>query len=175
MTLGLAALLALAGVAVDPPYDSTESGAAAEVAVVLSGDVDDLRVRHAVALWRAGRVRRIVTTGTGVGGDDGHTMRETAIKLGVPAAAVLVEGRSRSTRENLLFASELLRRHGWRRAALVTSRSHMGRALRVARRVDDRIEWLPEAVPDAGPPARRLRNRVREWGRFAWYAARGWI
>jgi uncharacterized SAM-binding protein YcdF (DUF218 family) len=160
---------------VDPPYDAQASQTRADAALVLSGDVDYLRVRHAAALQTSGLVRFVIVTGTGVGGDSAVELAAQARQSGVTAAAIVREERSQNTRENLANAAAIIRAHGWRRIALVTSASHMGRALRVARRVMPDLDWVPAPVPDAGPRARIYRTRLAEWAKLGWYGLRGWI
>jgi uncharacterized SAM-binding protein YcdF (DUF218 family) len=172
--VGLLPAMVLGAAVVDPPYREAAHGVA-DAALVLSGDVDYLRIRHAAALHAGGRVKLLLVTGAGVGGDSGRELAKQAQLRGVPAGAILVEERSTTTRENLLNAAPMVRERGWTRVALVTSASHMGRALRAARRTMPEIEWVPAAVPDAGPPARIYRSRLGEWVKLAGYAARGWI
>ena len=146
-----------------------------DAALVLSGDVDYLRLKRAGGLYREGQVRLIVLTGAGVGGDSALAMREFAERrLDVPASAIILEARSSTTRENLEFVAPLLRQSSVRQVALVTSSSHMGRALRTARRLVPDVEWLPVPVDDAGPPARVRRTRFAEWSKLVWYWLRGW-
>jgi uncharacterized SAM-binding protein YcdF (DUF218 family) len=166
--------MVLGAAVVDPPYRPAADDVA-DAALVLSGDVDYLRIRHAAALQTRGRVKLLMVTGAGVGGDSGRELAKQAQRLGVPADAILVEERSTTTRENLLNAAPIVRERGWTRLALVTSASHMGRALRAARRAVPEVEWVPSAVADAGPPARIYRTRLGEWVKLAGYAARGWI
>jgi uncharacterized SAM-binding protein YcdF (DUF218 family) len=160
---------------VDPPYDGPTPAGRAEAALVLSGDVDYLRIQHAAALQTAGRVGFVLVTGTGVGGDSAVQLAAEARRLGVPENAIVREERSQTTRENLLNAGPIVHEHGWRRVALVTSASHMGRAVRVARRVMPEVEWVAVPVPDAGPRGRVYRTRLAEWAKLAWYAVRGWV
>lgn len=168
--------LALLGLGlVDPPHGRAALPLTADGAVVLSGDVDYLRVRHAAALYAAGTFPRILLTGHGVGGDSALEMRSEAVKAGVPEEAIVLELRSTTTRENLTYAAPLVRAQGWRRIALVTSASHMGRAERAARRALPEVEWLPVPVEDAGPARRRCATRLAEWVKLAYYAVRGWI
>lgn len=177
VALGLAAAAALAlAAAVDPPCREAPSPLRADAALVLSGDVGELRTKRAVALVLAGEARYLVLTGSQrmVGGDSALSLARSALAAGVPAERVLCETESRSTRENLLLARPLLESFGLRRVALVTSRSHLLRALRTARRAAPRVEWLPVAVPDAGDPGRRARNRLLEWLKLAGYLLRGW-
>jgi len=178
--LGLAAAAAAAAAAlvlglVAPPYGAASAPAPADAALVLSGDVDCLRAAKAAALYRDGRVRFVLVTGAGVGGDSAAVLRQALLRAGVPDAAIVVETRSTTTRENLALAAPLVRGRGWRRLALVTSASHMGRALAVARRALPEVEWLAVPARDAGPAGRRFRQRLAEWGKLAGYWLRGWV
>jgi uncharacterized SAM-binding protein YcdF (DUF218 family) len=147
---------------------------AVDAALVLSGDVDLLRVRRAAALYRENQVGALLLTGAGVAGDNALALRQEAVKLGVPADAILTETVSTTTHENLLFAAPIIRAQGWRRVALVTSEAHMGRAERVARKVMPEVEWVPVSVPDVGPASRVYKQRLMEWIKLAGYWLRGW-
>lgn len=175
-TAGLAilvvALIAL-GASRAPGHSPPAARVTAEAALVLSGDVEYLRVARAAALYRAGAVPLLVVTGAGVGGDDAEALRDECVRLGVPRDRILVEAASTSTRENMLFVAPLLRARGLRRVALVTSDLHMGRAERAARRVMPEVEWVMVPVEDAGVPSPR-RARLQEWGKLLWYLARRW-
>lgn len=93
------------------------------------------RVEAAVALARAGRVGQLVMSG-GVDEEDG---RVEAVEMDAMARAagyagpVLHEGRSQSTRENLLLSRPILEGAGVRRVIVVTEPSHLWRAGRLAR------------------------------------------
>jgi uncharacterized SAM-binding protein YcdF (DUF218 family) len=69
-------------------------------------------------------------------------------KEGVPAGSVLLEESSSNTEENISAGLARLsaERFAPKRVLLVTHRSHMRRALAVAREQSSKIEWL--AVPD---------------------------
>jgi len=164
----------LAAVTLDPPYGPVVPVHDAQVALVLSGDVDYRRVERAVELYRQGRVRALMVTGAGVGGDSAVELAKVALAGGVAATDLVVEPRSVSTRENVLRSVDVLRRRGWRRIALVTSSSHMRRALGVARRAAPELEWVAVPVPDPGHARRIYRARVQEWVKWGWYLTRGW-
>ena len=146
----------------------------ADAALVLSGDVDYLRVKRAGALVRAGQVKALLLTGHGIGGDSAEEMRKVAIAEGVADAAIVVEPASTTTRENLTFAAPIVQEHGWHRIALVTSQSHLARALAAARKAMPDVDWVPAPVPDAGPPSRAGRQRAEEVFKHLWYILRGW-
>ena len=95
------------------------------------------RLLHTLWLYRAGRIRRIVVSGgSGALNPQPGTRSEaqelrTLLRLaGVPDSVILVENRSRNTRENALFTKELLARHpDIRSTVLITSAFHQRRAL----------------------------------------------
>lgn len=93
------------------------------------------RFTNALWLYRARRVRRIVISG-GSGSTQPTATSEAAelatlLRLaGVPARDLLLEERSRNTRENALYTKELLARHPEiKTLVLVTSAFHQRRAL----------------------------------------------
>ena len=95
----------------------------------LSGAAD--RVVAAARLWRTGQVDRIVLAGgTGAAISEAELMARFAVDLGVPRAAMVLEGESRTTRENALRVAATLRdnRLGTD-IALVTSAMHLPRAM----------------------------------------------
>ena len=87
-----------------------------------------LRTEHGVALWRTGRVDRIVLTG-GVG-RHGPAEAVVAARLaraaGVPEAALVIEDGSATTFDNLRRALDLIPRDA--AIVLVSNRWHLPRA-----------------------------------------------
>jgi uncharacterized SAM-binding protein YcdF (DUF218 family) len=91
------------------------------------------RIWHAARLYHLGLAPRIIVSGGG-GGDTGMSeadaMRLFLTDLGVPKEAIVNEGESLNTIENIRYVRKLVKEG---RVALVTSASHMPRALRLAR------------------------------------------
>jgi uncharacterized SAM-binding protein YcdF (DUF218 family) len=108
------------------------------------------RVAGILHLYRAGRIRRIIISG---GSNDliGSGLLTEARHLGhllgaagVPLARILVEERSRNTRENALFTKQLLANHPEIQSlVLVTSAYHQRRALGCFRKVGLRPTAFP--------------------------------
>ena len=95
------------------------------------------RVWHAARLYRAGKAPAVIISGTN---DLGSTSLALS-HLGVPSSAILVDGKSRNTAENLQYSADLLggeeRFRGRKpRVLLVTSAWHMRRSMLLARRED---------------------------------------
>jgi uncharacterized SAM-binding protein YcdF (DUF218 family) len=127
-------------------------------------------------------VRLLVLTGGEPGpGDSAESLREVALRLGVPAEAIRMEQVSRSTRGSMLAVRDLLEREGVRALAVVTSPYHQRRAVWTARRSLPGIEivsrpadpafWTPEGWWKT-PFGRRIV--IGEYVRLGYYLLRGW-
>ncbi|KEF33364.1 hypothetical protein RDMS_12675 [Deinococcus sp. RL] len=118
------------------------------------------RLDHALALYRAGVVRRIVVTGGRQPGDP-HTEGAVGVQYlraaGVAASALLAETKSRTTADNLRGARALL--PPGTPVTLVTDPAHMPRALGLARALGMRANASPS--PLNWPPDWRYRGRER--------------
>jgi uncharacterized SAM-binding protein YcdF (DUF218 family) len=124
-------------------YSHEQCSSPADAAIVLGAAVWDgrpspvfeERIKHALDLYRADQVRRIVFTG-GVGlGDqlaESQVARAYALARGIPAGVILYETRSRTTRENLQEAVQLLGGRG-AEVLIVSDPLHMRRAVTIAR------------------------------------------
>src|SRR5258706_6486759 len=103
----------------------------ADVAIVLGGGElgstasPNNRAWHALELYRAGKVRRILVTGRSVAPE----ARATLIAWGVPESDVLTEPVSTSTSEEAKRCKHLMPEAQLNSALLVTSAMHMPRAL----------------------------------------------
>ena len=96
------------------------------------------RIWHAARLYHRGVAPRIIVSGGSfsaqVGGPattEAEAMRQFLMDLGVPSAAIVEDGRSLNTIENMANVRALVQD---KPIALVTSGFHMPRALRLARR-----------------------------------------
>lgn len=56
-------------------------------------------------------------------------MNDLLVEWGLPREVILTEPTSRNTRENALRAAAIIRDRGWERVLLVTSATHMRRAV----------------------------------------------
>jgi uncharacterized SAM-binding protein YcdF (DUF218 family) len=109
------------------------------------------RVEAGVAAWKAGLAPWLLFTGgrtdpsvwadlrAGIYGAQARErsgvaeaagMRDHARALGVPAEAILLEERARSTEENARYAASMMAERGLRRALVVTQPFHLRRSLR---------------------------------------------
>ena len=124
-------------------FGTTVSDEPADAAIVLGAavwgsDVSPVfkeRINHALELRRSGKVRRIIFTG-GQGNrnelTEASAARQYAIEQGISAADILVEEKSHTTYENLLFAREVAIARGLKRVLIVSDPLHMKRAVTMA-------------------------------------------
>ena len=123
------------------------------------------RVLAGVEAWRKGMAPSLMMTGK----LEAERMRQRAVKLGVPAASVLVEPTALTTRENAVRCAALMRAHGMSRALVVTQGYHRPRAVAAFRKVG----VAAEAYRFAGRT--RWKLRAREVVAWLAYRARGWV
>ena len=134
----------------------------ADVAIVLGAAVDGdapspvfaERIGWGVRLYRDGRVGKLLFTG-GYGEGSRHAealvARAAAMREGVPAEDILVETRSRTTRQNLVEAQRVMQAEGLETALIVSDPLHMMRAMTMA-------EDLGLAASGSPTPTSRYRS-----------------
>jgi uncharacterized SAM-binding protein YcdF (DUF218 family) len=93
------------------------------VLVVLGGRPD--RADRAAELFKQGDAPKVLVSGLG----DNASNKNTLEQNGVPKAAIILEPKSHTTRENAEFSIAILRQMGAKRVILVTSWYHSRRAL----------------------------------------------
>lgn len=93
------------------------------------------RIRHAIDLYEAGYVEKIIFTGGITDGADfaeSVVSRDFAIRNHIPEEDILIETQSLITEENFLFAGELAEKNGLSSFLVVSDPLHMKRALLMA-------------------------------------------
>lgn len=113
----------------------------------LSGSTD--RTWHAARLYHAGKAPLIIASSGNVWVYPKSQSKADAMGMllnafGVPDDAILIEGRSRNTRQNAVFTAKLAADRGIRQVLLVTSYWHLRRAEAAFRRVG--LDIIPVAI-----------------------------
>ena len=85
------------------------------------------RVLTGARLWKQHRFGLVVLSGSPAA--ETACMEDLITSLGVPAALVTREARSRNTRENARFTADILRARGVETVVVVTSATHLRRAV----------------------------------------------
>lgn len=144
IAVGVLALWLLALAIEIVAYSTERNDGPADAAIVLGAatwngqpsPVFEERIKHAIDLYQAGRVKALIFTG-GVG--EGEDIAESiavsryAIAHGVAPQNVFCETASHFTHENLLGAKAIVEMQGFNRVLVVSDPLHMRRALTMAR------------------------------------------
>lgn len=174
------------------PLRLVEAPRPADAIVVFAGGVGESgqagggyqeRVKTAVDLYRGGFAPRMVfESGYAFAFKEAEIMRDLAISLGVPPAAIVLETHGTNTYDDVIRVREVLRAQQWRRILLVSSPYHMRRALLVWRKQAPEIEVVATPVPksqfythERGASLDQLRGLAREYAALAVYWWRGWL
>ncbi|HKE57781.1 MAG TPA: YdcF family protein [Pyrinomonadaceae bacterium] len=128
------------------------------------------RINHALDLYRQGKVRKIIFTG-GQGNSNEPTeasaARAYAIQNGVNGGDVLIEQRSHTTFENLVYAKQVADANALQKVLIVSDPLHMKRAILMAQDIG------LDAYPSPTPTTRYQgwRSQTTELGRETYYYA----
>ena len=110
-------------------------------------DVMKDRVEAAIALYRAGRVQKVLFSGDNrfVNYNEPEKMREYALSLGLPDEAIALDYAGRRTYDTCYRARDIF---GLRKVVLVTQRYHLPRALYTCRRLGlDAVGYVADKRP----------------------------
>lgn len=159
------------------------------VDVEMSAAID--RLFKAAQLYRAGKGRVLIVAGGKLPWSpsapaEAELMQALLVEWGVPAAAIVLEGDSRNTRENAVNSAVLLEKLGCDRPLLVTSAAHMARSVAAFERLGVAVFAVStdvRVIRDAGvtvfdflPDAEALlmtTEALREWLGRRVYELRG--
>ena len=206
LPLGAGLLLAVVSTGM-PRIESREAARGADVVVVLGGGAQTVSVGGLVVgeLQGASRLRAmeaarvfkligaslVVASGGTPGGSEllqpeSEPLRDAMIAVGVPATAIVQESASQTTRDQARLVAPVLRAHNAGRFVLVTSPTHMRRALAVFRA--EGLDPVPSVAPlrseHLKPPPLLLPSAdalwlsdqvVYEYGATAYYWWSGWL
>lgn len=150
----------------------------ADIIIVLSGDDEGQRLRHAFSLYQRGYAREILLSGaTNLWEETGiDLMKKYLIQLGVPQKDILSEKLSESTVENASFSRHLLEERGLKSAIVVTSPTHTRRVSIIFKKIfSPKIRASVSSDPNAfqgdawwhDPSSRRAV--IREYFQMCWY------
>ena len=137
-------------------YSNTRSDGPADAAIVLGAavwstgvsPVFEERINHGIDLYQNRKVRKLIFTG-GQGNSNEPTessaARRYALQRGIPASDILIEEKSHTTYENILYAKQIAAAHGLRKVLIVSDPLHMKRAVSMA--LDVGLDADPSPTP----------------------------
>jgi uncharacterized SAM-binding protein YcdF (DUF218 family) len=149
-------------------YGNVGSDGPADAAIVLGAAVWGTqvspvfkeRINHGIDLYQNRKVRKLIFTG-GQGNSTEPTesaaARRYALQRGVPASDILIDQKSHTTYENILYAKQIADAHGVRKVLIVSDPLHMKRAVAMARDVG----FVAEPSPTLTTRYQGLRSQAR--------------
>jgi uncharacterized SAM-binding protein YcdF (DUF218 family) len=154
----------------------------------LPGDETYERCRYAAWIHQQLPETPVLVCGGIESGDsrpDAAVMRQLLEQAGVPSASIWSEDRSRSTYENALFGSQILKRNRIENIALVVDATSMPRAEACFRKQGIDVVPAPCRFRQVGPlneelwpswkAIRRNEATLHEALGYGWYWLRGWV
>jgi len=170
----------------------SESFRAEDLAVSAPSEASALRALEAARVYRLVQTPLVIPSG-GPGGEAGKgepestVMRRVLEANGVPVERILEETMASSTRQEALVLAEMLAARGVSRVVVITSPTHMRRALGALAAAGVQAVGSPSSEhsesrrPAAGPllPSERAlsdsRQALREVMALIYYSGRGWL
>jgi uncharacterized SAM-binding protein YcdF (DUF218 family) len=138
------------GVLLEGPQPPLER---ADAIVVISGDESQARLSEGIRLFRAGWAPKLIFSGAAQDGvlSNARAMELTAVELGVPPSAMLLEPEAMDTFGNAVYTRQIMVSNRMSSAILVTSPYHLHRASLTFKSVlqDTDIRIIPRAAPDS--------------------------
>lgn len=98
----------------------------------------EARVQHAVNLYKQGFGKKIIMSGGNDKEDNKNeatTMKQIAEELKVPSSDIILENKSTSTYENVLFSGKIMHQLGLNSVIIVTEPFHSPRASLIAKKM----------------------------------------
>ncbi len=133
------------------------------------GPIARSRVLEGIRQYQAGVAPRLLMTGGAVQNQfvEAEVMQQFARSQGVPADAVLAEGKARNTIQNAYYSYKIMQAHDWSSALVVSSPSHLRRASLIFSLYP--LAWQMHAAP--WPPDYPLWKLVWFWCSEAGYTS----
>lgn len=165
-------------------HDGQPSFQSADVIIVLgagSPTVVSRRASHAATLWHDGVADNIICTGGDIFNgrrSESEFCERTLLRLDVPSEAIHLETESRSTEENAIHASTIMKQYGWRSAIVVSDDYHLWRAQLIFEEQFESTDWAVTTssaqLTQSPVPRRFYGNAVfREVMATYWHVGKG--
>lgn len=116
------------------------------------------RVTEAVAEYQRGVAPRLILSGAAAHNSfvESQGMARTAASMGIPADALFEEPHALDTIQNACYSIEIMHRHGWRSAEVISSAAHLPRAGLIFSGAT--VDWRLHAAPPVVPPSAIYRS-----------------
>jgi uncharacterized SAM-binding protein YcdF (DUF218 family) len=148
--VALTVVITGSGLLLEGPQPALEH---ADAIVVISGDESQARLSEGIRLFRAGWAPKLIFSGAAQDGvlSNARAMEMTALELGIPASAMLLEPEAMDTFGNAVYTRRIMTENGMKSAILVTSPYHLHRAALTFQSVYEGsdIRIIPRSAPDS--------------------------
>lgn len=134
-----------------------------------------LRLDEAVSLYRRGYAPNIIVSGA-KGEDEkiseAEAMRNYLVQQGIPPECIHLEAASFNTYQNLANSKIIMERLGYRQAVIVSSASHIRRAVALAQTLGMEVSAAPAPMA-ANNPYLTVKQYLREGAAIVYLAFTG--
>lgn len=142
-------------------------------AVIVLGGGSVERALRAFWIYRAGKAPRILISGgnlpwSSLAVPEAQRIANLFVELGAPRSALVLEAKSRTTRENAVNTAAIFKDNGWRTGLLVTSVTHMPRALAAFRKAGLDVVPAPSEIFGGPPKVDSLLDLLPDAGALSW-------
>lgn len=157
-------------------YTSARTAPTSSIAVIFGGGMDDLgnqtpfqedRVRTGVALYKMGKVNKLIVTGDDGGNRDNEVaaMKQFALEQGMPSEAVIIDPHGYRTYESC-FRERVV--YGVTQALVISQEFHLPRIMYLCNGLGINVTGVAADLRDYGyagykAEARELLARVKGW------------
>jgi len=163
-----------------------------DVIVVFAGGVGESgkagqgyqeRVLHSVNLYKKDFAKKLIlSSGYVYVLQEAEVMKALAVHLGVPSKDIILEKKAGSTYENVKFTSEIMKKHGWKSALVVSSPYHMRRVAMVYNKIVPETKVCLTPVPVSGfygvekkVKLKHIKSIMHEYIAIIYYWRKGYI
>lgn len=138
-----------------------------DVIVAVSGGDTTARAAEAIRLYKEGWADYLMFSGAALDAEapsNAFVMKEQAKRDGVDENAIFLDEQSRNTSENAIYASDIIRKQGFKRVMLVSSAYHQRRvSMEFSKQLDKSAQLVNHPVANDS-----------QWSKWWWLTPYGW-
>lgn len=174
------------------PLKISQSPSPSDVIVTFAGGVGESgkagqgyqeRVVHSVNLYKKNYAKKMIfSSGYTYVIQEADLMKALAVSLGVPGEDIILEKSAGSTYQNVKFTKDIMKKHGWDSALVVSSPYNMRRVEMVYNKIAPEIQVCLTPVPTSGfygnekkVKWKHIRAILHEYLAIIYYWQKGYI
>ncbi|MBU1913410.1 MAG: YdcF family protein [Candidatus Omnitrophica bacterium] len=174
------------------PLKIEELPKVADAIVVFAGGVGESgrpgqgyeeRLKHAVYLYEKGFAGNIIfSSGYSYAFKEADIMKTISLSMGVSQDAIIIEEEAVNTYQNVKYCADILKRHKWKKALLVSSPYHMRRSGLVFKKIAPDINIIYAPIPKSlfykhenNAKLHQIKGILHEYLSIAYYWWKGYV